>query len=183
MHVRAMTPKIVLMSGYPAAGKSTLARALAPSLGFALISKDDLLNVMYAAVGGQAGDPALSLKIGAAAWAAFWRLSQLCPAAVLDSNIKPGDAYEQARVAEIPGRVVEVHCRCPLDIAQARYAERAKAGWAAQRTSVLDDARSALYGRPIGRGRLVEVDTSGPVDAAAVARQVAEEFEAAKELD
>jgi predicted kinase len=168
--------RIVLMSGYPASGKSTLAAALAVELDFALISKDELLHVMYAAVGGEPGDAALSLQTGRAAWAAFWKLSHMCPAAVMDSNIKPDDAYEQARVAEIVGAVVEVHCRCPLDMAKARYAQRARAGWPAQRTHELDDARAALYGRPIGRGPLIEVDTSKVVDVAATALRITEEF-------
>jgi predicted kinase len=175
--------RIVLMSGYPASGKSTLARALAGHFGFALISKDDLLDAMYRAAGGGPDDPALSLRTGQAAWAAFWHLSRQCPQAVLDSNIKPMGAYEMARVAEIDGSVVEVHCRCPLEIAQTRYAERAKLDRPAQRAKVLDGDLATRYGMPIGRGRLVVVDTSRPVDVEAVARQVAEEFERAQEVD
>lgn len=175
--------RIVIMSGYPASGKSTLSRALAGHFGFALISKDDLLDVMYRAAGGSPDDPALSLRTGQAAWAAFWHLSRQCPQAVLDSNIKPADAYELARVAEIDGPIVEVHCRCPLEIAQARYAERAKLDRPAQRAKVLDGELAARYGAPIGCGRLVVVDTSRPVDVEAVARQVAEQFDCAQEVD
>lgn len=180
-----MTPgrRIVLMSGYPASGKSTLACALAGHFGFALISKDDLLDAMYRAAGGGPDDPELSLRTGQAAWAAFWHLSRRCPQAVLDSNIKPSGAYEMARVAEIEGPMVEVHCRCPLEIAQARYAERAKLDRPAQRAKVLDGDLATRYGMPIGLRRLVVVDTSGPVNVEAVARQVAEEFDRAQEVD
>lgn len=171
------------MSGYPASGKSTLSRALARHFGYALISKDDLLDVMYAAAGGGPDDPTLSLRTGQSAWAAFWHLSRSCPQAVLDSNVKPSGAYEMARVAEIEGPIVEVHCRCPLELAQMRYAERAKQHRPAQRAKVLDGELATRYGMPIGVGRLVVVDTSRPVDAEAVARQVAEEFDRAQELD
>lgn len=174
--------RIVLMSGYPASGKSTLARALAGHFGFALISKDDLLDVMYRAAGGGPDDPALSLRTGQEAWAAFWHLSRQCPRAVLDSNIKPASAYEMDRVAEIDGPIVELHCRCPLEIARARYAERAKLDRPAQRAKVLDGDLATRYGMPIGLERLVVVDTSRPVDVGAVARQVAEEFERAQEV-
>ncbi len=175
--------RVIVMSGYAASGKSTLARALADHFGFALISKDDLLDVMYQAAGGGPDDPALSLRTGQAAWAAFWRLSRSCPRAVLDSNIKPTGDFERARIAEIEGPIVEVHCRCPLEIAQARYIERAKLDRPAQRAKVLDTTLAQHYGMPIECGGLVVVDTSGPVDVEAVARQVAEEFDHAQEVD
>lgn len=167
------------MSGYPASGKSTLAAALAERLDFALISKDQLLGVMYDAMGGTPGDPAFSIRTGKGAWAAFWMLSRRCPLAVLDTNIKPDDPFARARVAEIDGIVVEVHCQCPLEIAKARYAERARTPWPAQRDVTLEDAHAALYGRPLGLERRVVVDASGPVDLDAVASQVQAEFDAA----
>ncbi len=173
--------RTVLMSGYPASGKSTLAAALAERLDFALISKDMLLGVVYDAMGGQPGDPAFSIRTGQGAWAAFWMLSRQCPRTVLDTNIKPNDVFALARVAEIDGIVVEVHCQCPLDMAKARYAERARTPWPAQRDTALEDAHAALYGSPVGAGRLVIVDTGSPVDPDVVASRVQAEFDAAKD--
>jgi predicted kinase len=171
--------RTVVMSGYPASGKSTLAAALAERLDFALISKDQILGAIYDAMGGTAGDPAFSIRTGKGAWAAFWMLSRRCPQAVLDTNIKPEDPFAQARLAEIDGIVVEVLCQCPLEIAQARYAERARTPWPAQRDVTLEDTHAALYGRPLGLERRVVVDTSGPVDLDAAAAQVRGQFDAA----
>jgi predicted kinase len=169
--------RVILMSGYPASGKTTLAHALAERFGFALVAKDALLDVMYEAAGGKPGDPELSLRTGRAAWAAFWHLSRTCPQVVLDSNIQPDGAIEAAEIARIAGPIVEVHCRCPLELARRRYAERAKLHRPAQRATTLDDARGALYGRPLGLPWLVVVDTSQSVDLDEVSGRIFRAFE------
>jgi predicted kinase len=173
--------RVIILSGYPASGKTTLGRALAERFGLALVAKDALLDVMYEAAGGKPGDPDLSLRTGRAAWAAFWHLSRTCPRVVLDSNIQPDGEYEKAQIARIAGPIVEVHCRCPLDLARMRYAERAKLGRPAQRATTLDEARGALYGRPLGLPRLVVVETSQPVDMEDAAARILQEFEKAGE--
>lgn len=75
----------------------------------------------------------------------------------------------------LPGRLIEVHCTVPLDLARARY--RARAGHC--HAGHLDDARSdqELWGepsRPLGLGPVVVVDTSGPVETAKLAATVAQ---------
>ena len=77
----------------------------------------------------------------------------------------------------LPGRLIEVHCTVPLDLARARY--RARTGH--RHAGHLDGARSdqELRGepsRPLGLGPVVVVDTSGPVDIAKVAATVAQEI-------
>src|SRR6202000_1875162 len=100
--------QIVLMTGYPGAGKSTLAAALGEALGFPLISKDAMLGTIYGAMGFEPGDHENSLRCGNAAWALFWHFASTAPTAVLDSNIKPASAYEREQVAALTGRIVEV---------------------------------------------------------------------------
>ncbi len=141
-----MSRQIVLTTGYPGAGKSTLAAALASELGFALISKDPLLGVIYEAMGFQAGEFENSLRSGNAAWAVFWTLGRALPQVVLDSNIKPASAYERAQVDSLGGVIVEVHCQCPPALAQRRYAERAaRSPYPAMRTAELPDERLLQY--------------------------------------
>jgi hypothetical protein len=75
----------------------------------------------------------------------------------------------------LPGRLIEVHCTVPLDLARAR--DRARAGH--RHAGHLDDVRSdqELWGepsRPLGLGPAVVVDTSGPVDTAELAATVAQ---------
>jgi hypothetical protein len=70
----------------------------------------------------------------------------------------------------LPGRLIEVHCAVPLDLARARY--RARTGH--RHAGHLDGARSdqELWGepsRPSGLAPVVVADTSGPMDIAELA--------------
>jgi len=162
----------VIMSGYPGSGKSTLAAALADQLGFTLISKDLLLLTLYEAFQFGPGDPVSSLRTGAAAWAAFWLQARLSPRAILDTNIQWADRRQREDLQSLGGRLVEVRCDCSPELAAKRFADRSAVGHPAQRHTQLDAARLAAYAQPIGLGPLITVDTSGPVDATAVANDV-----------
>ena len=109
-----------------------------------------------------------SRRLGAAAVAAVLRAAEGCRGAVVDSTWYP---YAVPLVRRLPGPVVEVRCRVALDVARRRFGERVRDA------RHLDHLRSEeeLWGAevaPLGLGPLVEVDTSGPVDIAAVARAV-----------
>ena len=169
--------RLVVLSGYPAAGKSTLAAALAARLGFTLISKDALLAVIFQAMDGAPDDHAMSLRCGRAAWEIFWSLSRAGGDLVLDSNIKGDDPYERSQLQRLTGQVVELRCECPLALAQQRYRGRAAFGRPAQRTVELEPERAALYVPPLAVGRMIRVDTAGPVDVDEVARAVLGAFD------
>jgi len=162
----------VVMSGYPGSGKSTLAAALADRLGFTLVCKDAMLMTLYSAFEFGPGDAAASLRTGRAAWAVFWLQAGLSPRAVLDTNISWADPQAMERLRSLPGEIVELRCDCPPETAQARYAERARIGHAAQRLTQLTADRLEAYGRPLGVGQLVTVDTRETVDVAGIEREV-----------
>jgi predicted kinase len=169
-----MVRKFVLMSGYPGSGKSTLAAGLAASLGFALLSKDALLMTLYAAFEFGPGDAAASLRTGRAAWAVFWHQARNSPEAVLDTNIQWNNEQQLDQLRSLDGRLVEVRCDCPPEVARERYAARAQAGHPAQRYTELDQERMVAYGQPIGLSPLISVDSSGPVDVEDVVRRIRE---------
>ena len=162
--VRGVGGPYVLVGGWPGSGKTTLARALAPALGLAYLGKDDLKESLWE----QFGVPASvddSRRLGEAAVRILLRLARDCPGAVIDSTWYD---YTRPLVAQLPGRIVEVRCLVSIDTARARYAARHRG------SGHLDDQRTEkeLWGRPVaplGVGPLIEVDTEGPVDVAAVA--------------
>jgi glucokinase len=65
--------RLVVVTGAPATGKTTVARALMHLLGYALISKDDVKESMADVLG--AGDRERSRELGAAAYAVMQRLA------------------------------------------------------------------------------------------------------------
>jgi len=168
--------RVVIVSGPPAAGKSALAGPLAAELGFTLIAKDRIKETLHDALGLVADTGlAWSKRLGAASMELLWALALDAPAVVLEANFWPDDARLEARMRALGAVPVEVHCRCPLDECLRRYAERAPsrhpvhADGVELRATAETFARSA---RPIGRGPVITVDTTGPVNVQQVAAEV-----------
>lgn len=119
---------------------------------------------------GSPADVPESQHLGRASVQVMLRIAARCPSAVMDSTWFP-----QVRpvVERLPGRLVEVRCVVPQDVARRRYYRRA----AGRSGAHLDLQRSEeeLWGSPslpLGVGTVVEVDTTGPVDIARVAAEV-----------
>lgn len=165
-----MPPLFVLVAGPPGSGKTTLAGPLAATLGLALIAKDVIKEVLMQALGTPT-TVAQSRVLGRAAVETMLVVAQTAPGAVLESNFAP---YSVPLLQRLPGALVEVRCRCPRELALARYRERA----AHRHAGHLDDLRdeAELWNdelvTPLGLGRVIEVDTSGPVDVDALAQQI-----------
>ena len=169
--------RAVLMSGYPASGKTTLGYDLARALGFGLVSKDFVLDIIFQAMEYQPGDFVASLRSGRAAWAVFWLMARAARDVVLDSNIKPMQPDERGQAATLPCVVIDVHCRCPRDLVRRRYSDRAAANpRPALRTHEITDERLSQYDGDLGQRRRVVVDTSIAVDLADVVARVNREF-------
>lgn len=163
---------IVLVSGAPAAGKTSLARPLARLLGLPLIAKDDVKETLVDVLGDQDGDLGWSRKVGGAAMELLWKLAERAPAVVLEANFRPHSAYERERLTRLQAQIVEVYCRCPADVLMQRFRERAKTAHAAHPATDLTPEWIAEFDRPMGLGSVVEVDTTQPVDVEALADRV-----------
>ena len=159
-----MTRSLVLLTGYPGAGKSTLAAAIAPALGYPLVSKDAILTAIHQAMNFAPGDAEAAERCGKAAWAVFWMQAEQFPQAVLDTNIRPTSREQIDRLLALDARIVEVRCVCPAKVAQERYAWRAATEQPAARLRELTDERIAEYSGELGLGERFNVNTNGPVD-------------------
>ena len=166
------TQLVILVSGAPAAGKTTLATGMAATLNLPLICKDDIKETLFDALDGPAADLAWSRRIGGAAMQVLWRLTERCPAAVVEANFRPHSKYEQDRLRSLNARIIELHCICPADELVRRFAARAHTAHAAHPLTELPAGLLAEYDRPMGVGDVIEVNTAEQVDLSALAAKL-----------
>jgi predicted kinase len=167
-----MPDRLIVLNGTPGAGKTTLARPLADELGVPVVSKDAIKEAL-----GDAVDTELPTRaIGAVASDVLWQI-----VAMLDGTVLVESAWMAGRDEEWFRRGwssagspvgLEVWCEAPRDVMRARYRTRL-------RHAVHDDGgRLAEWeawgdaGRPMTGLPVIAVDTSSPVDVAALARRI-----------
>jgi predicted kinase len=167
---------LVLVTGPPASGKTTLAGPLADHLGLPLLGKDTVKEALFDTLG--TGDRAWSRRLGAASYAVLLALARQLPEAVLDANFYPAHGPALLEACQRP---IEIFCRCPAVEIQRRFTQRAPTRHPGHVDHVLDtELKAALAGGvgPLGLGGpVLDVDTSVPVDVAAVAAWVKRQYE------
>ncbi len=119
---------LVVVSGAPATGKTTLARELGSRLGLVVLGKDALKEALADAVGMPA-DVAASARLGAAAYAALFTLARELLAGdvgvIVESNFRRDNSeMELAGVATVATSVHLIHCTAPADLIVQRYGAR-----------------------------------------------------------
>ena len=172
------TPVVVVVQGTPAAGKTTVARELAALLHLPLIAKDTIKEALFDELG--TGDLAWSARLGAATYLVLGALVEESAGTgaslVLEGNFVHGSELE-AQLAALPTRIVQVHCSAPLEVLLERYASRARhpGHLDNERIDALREAVESRKHDPLELpGETIRIDTSGPVDLAALAVRIAE---------
>jgi hypothetical protein len=162
--VNEVMDPLVVVTGVPGAGKTSLATVLAGRLGCALVSLDAIKEELAL----EAEDtPREWLRYDAEAELVH-RLEAFEGRAVVDIWIQP--RRDTARVADmlLPwwDRIVEVRCQVPADLAVARYVARVR-GWPhlpADEETLARIREAADHPEALGAPRTVVADTSGPVE-------------------
>ena len=123
-------PTLVIVSGAPAVGKTTLARRLAVELRLPLIAKDTIKELLGEALG--APDRETSERLGAATYALLYSFAGwLLDAGVgmlLESNFWHGASEPELAPLVARSRAVLVHCEATPEVILRRYAERGARG-------------------------------------------------------
>ncbi|MCC6704736.1 MAG: ATP-binding protein [Thermomicrobiales bacterium] len=122
-------PRLLIVNGLPASGKTTLSRAIAPALGLPLFSKDAYKDLLFDHLGWS--DRAWSMRIGGAAWEILWSIARDVLASggsvAIESSFFADKAAERLAAwrTTMPMRVVELHCSAERSILAERFRARA----------------------------------------------------------
>lgn len=169
------------MSGLPGSGKTSIGGALARTLNLPLIDKDTILDELFEQRG--VGDAAWRRALSREADRLFQAQAFASSGAVLVSFWRVDGMPEDSGtpmewIRDLPARVVHVRCDCPPRLAAERFAERRRHGGHLDATRTFDDVLASIEAQSrLGPLRLepsVDVDTTTPVDVAALAKAIRE---------
>jgi predicted kinase len=155
-------PLLVVVTGPPASGKTTVARRIAHGVGLPLFAKDDFKEILFDVVG--TGDREWSRRLGDAVFRILFHLMneelRAGGSIVVEANFAPG--LTEPQVAELPPhRFVQLYCTAPEDVLVERFRSRARHPGHLDEAIVEDVRRGIREGRwaPLEvSGELVEVD-------------------------
>ena len=151
---------IILVSGPPAAGKSTLAAALASELGFPYVDKDAIKESLFDVLG--TGDRDWSRDLSRASFDVMVRLARAFETGVFAGNF----SLEMAPgLAELSPPPIEIFCRCPTDVLVYRIKARKRHAGHLDDQTASEVARGVPSSEPLGLGGpFLEVNTAREPD-------------------
>lgn len=160
---------IVVVTGPPASGKSTLAERIAGELSLPLIAKDVIKETLFDAFGSR--DREWSSWLGRATYPLIFRFLEIQLAArkpaVVEATFGPEAANEEFRsvMTRHPFTALQIFCFAPSEVLYERYARRASERHPGHvDVEILDELKAQLEEnrwRPLDLGgETVRVDTT-----------------------
>lgn len=174
---------LVVVTGMPSSGKTTVAEGLARRLQLPLIAKDEIKESLYESLG--AADLEASALLGRAAYALIFALAGATldsgASVIIEANFF---RHQEPEFAALPEhRLAQVHCHAPLEILVERYARRSRhAGhYDAEKIKELPNRFATGAHDALNlAGDLIELDTTVPLDLNQLTARVRESDYAAE---
>jgi len=160
---RTGRPVLVIVSGAPSAGKTTLGRTISARLGLPFLSRDELKEALGDELGAPDDVPA-SQRLGQAAYRILFtvatRILEAGGGVVVESNFRRGLSESEIRPLLGLADARLVHCTAASPTVRARYAERHERG---DRHPVhLDVQRADALADDLASGRFEPLDLDIP---------------------
>jgi len=128
----AALPFLVVVTGLPCSGKSTLAARLRAGSGWPLLAKDAFKETLFDALGWH--DRSWSRRLSGATYALQFQVAAELLASgqsvILEGNFRALEHEARFRrlLTEHPARVVTVSCKADPDVLLSRFRDRVRAG-------------------------------------------------------
>jgi predicted kinase len=123
-------PHLIIVTGPPASGKTTLAKEIARSLRFPLLVRDEIKSAFFNTVGWS--DREWSKSLGALSFGVMYHLLEaqleIGVSIVVETAFRTDldTAKFQALLAKYPHKPIQVHVTADEDVRFKRFSERAK---------------------------------------------------------
>jgi predicted kinase len=162
-------PLVVVVTGPPASGKSSIAKAIAEALPAPLLAKDPIKEALFDGLG--TGNAAWSKKLGLATYGVLFLLVEeevrARRSCVLEANFDHNEASAQLSAIQLrnPFRALQIVCTASREVLLGRFVERSDS----RHPGHIDDDRleDVIDSIDAGRwraleldGELIEVDTT-----------------------
>ncbi len=169
----------LIVSGIPASGKSTIARALSEALSLEMLDKDEILEALFDKEG--IGDAQWRTALSRTADEILRERARQSASSVIvswwrhpASTSASGTPTEW--LSDLPGNLIEVNCVCDPAIAAKRFKSRTRHRGHLDQFKSHDDLEASFKAHaalgPLGIGRLIRVNTEGSVELADVLSKI-----------